>query len=109
MNSFYEFKENIYNLRNKSCLKAENVRTVAYGIGPLMQVGAKLWEMVDTLRKRCPYSEFFGPVFSRIQTEYGEIGIELKTERYSVLSVCSPNAWKYGPEKLRVWTLFAQW
>ena len=42
MNSFYEFKENIYNLRNKSCLKAENVRTVAYGIEPLMLVSAKL-------------------------------------------------------------------
>ena len=42
INSFYEFKKNIYNLRIKSCLKAENVRTVAYGIEPLMLVGAKL-------------------------------------------------------------------
>ena len=27
----------------------------------------------NTLRKMCPYSEFFWFVFSRIQTEYGEI------------------------------------
>ena len=26
------------------------------------------------LRKTCPYSEFFWSVFSRIRTEYGEIG-----------------------------------
>ena len=26
------------------------------------------------LRKKCPYSEFFWSVFSRIRTEYGEIG-----------------------------------
>ena len=26
-----------------------------------------------TLRKKCPYSEFFWFAFSRIQTEYGEI------------------------------------
>ena len=25
------------------------------------------------LRKKCPYSEFFWSVFSRIRTEYGEI------------------------------------
>ena len=25
-----------------------------------------------TLRKKCPYSEFFWSVFSHIQTEYGE-------------------------------------
>ena len=35
------------------------------------------------LRERCPYSEFFW-------------------------SVVSPNAGKYGPEKLRIWTLFTQ-
>ena len=25
------------------------------------------------------------------------------------LSVFSPNAGKYGPEKLRIWTIFSQW
>ena len=25
------------------------------------------------MREKCPYSEFFWPVFSRIRTEYGEI------------------------------------
>ena len=47
-----------------------------------------------TVREKCPYSEFFWSVFSRIWTEYGEI------------SVFSPNAGKYGPEKLQIRTLF---
>ena len=38
------------------------------------------------LRKKCPYSEFFSSVFSRIRTEYGDL----------------LNARKYGPEKLRI-------
>ena len=29
--------------------------------------------MTDGLREKCPYSEFFCSVFSRIWTEYGEI------------------------------------
>ena len=33
------------------------------------------------LRKECPYSKLFWPVFSRIQTEYGEI---LRISPYSV-------------------------
>ena len=33
------------------------------------------------LREKCPYSEFFSSVFSRIWTEYGEI---LRTFPYSV-------------------------
>ena len=40
-----------------------------------------------TLREKCPYSELFWSVFSRIRTEYLEI-----------LSVFSPNAGKCGPE-----------
>ena len=28
---------------------------------------------LTTLRKKCPYSEFFWHLFSRIRTEYGEI------------------------------------
>ena len=34
-----------------------------------------------TLRKKCPYSELFWFVFSRIRAEYGEI---LRNSRYSV-------------------------
>ena len=45
-----------------------------------------------TLREKCLHSEFFWSVFSRIRT----------------LSVFSPNAGKYGPEKLRIRTLFTQ-
>ena len=33
------------------------------------------------MREKCPYSEFFWSVFSRIQTEYGEI---LRNGPYSV-------------------------
>ena len=44
-----------------------------------------------TLRKKCPYLEFFWSVFSRIWTKF------------------SPNAGKYGPKKLRIRTLFTQY
>ena len=37
----------------------------------------------SALRKKCPDSEFFGSLFSRIWTEYGEI---------LYLSILSPNA-----------------
>ena len=50
--------------------------------------------MKYSLRENSPYSEFFWSVFSRIWTEYGD------------LSVFSPNAGQYGPEKLRIRTLF---
>ena len=45
-------------------------------------------------RKKCPYSELFWSVFSHIWTEY--------------LSVFSPNAGKYGREKLRIRPFFTQ-
>ena len=45
------------------------------------------------LRKKCPYSGFLWLVFSRIRTEF----------------VFSPNAGKYGPEKLRIPTPFTQY
>ena len=44
--------------------------------------------------EKCPSMESFWSVFSRIQTEQGD------------LSVFSPNAGKYRPKKLRIWTLF---
>ena len=45
---------------------------------------------------------FSGPYF---------IAFGLNTEWYrsTYLSVFSQNVWKYGPEKLRIWTLFTQW
>ena len=55
-----------------------------------------------SLRENCPYSEFFWSVFPLIRTEYGEI-------RISYLSVFSPSARKYGPEKLRTRRLFTQY
>ena len=52
----------------------------------------RMYKSKFTLSEKCPYSEFFWSVFLRIWTEY--------------LSILSPNAGKYGPEKLRIWTLF---
>ena len=49
--------------------------------------------------KKCPYLEFFWSVFSVF---------ELNTGDTEYLSVFSPNAGKYGPEKLRIRTLFTQ-
>ena len=37
--------------------------------------------MYHSLRKKCPYSEFFWSVFSHVRTEYGEI---LRLSPYSV-------------------------
>ena len=34
---------------------------------------AEMESVRKTLRKKCPYSELFWSVFSRIRTEYGEI------------------------------------
>ena len=42
---------------------------------------AKMESVRKTLRKKCPYSELFWSVFSRIRTEYGEI---LCSSPYSV-------------------------
>ena len=50
------------------------------------------------LRKKCPYSEFFWSVFSRIRIEYEEIR---SISPYSVRI-----AGKYGSEKLRIRTFF---
>ena len=59
-------------------------------------------ESLHILRKRCPYSELFWSVFSSIRTEYGKIDAPH-------FFAFSPNAGKYGPEKLRRRTLFTQW
>ena len=50
----------------------------------------KVFSRKMALPEKCPYSEFFWSVFSHIRTEF------------------SPNAEKYGPEKLRIRTLFMQ-
>ena len=50
-----------------------------------------------TLREKCPYSVLFWSLFSRIDwIQWGTL----------YLSVFSPNAEKYGPEQLRIRTLF---
>ena len=52
----------------------------------LLEIAKKL---IVTLREKCPHSEFFWSVFSRIWTE-------------------CPNARKCGPEKLPIRTLFTK-
>ena len=74
----------------KSYCSVEFVTKYLLGLGKTLTL---------TLLKKFRYSEFFWSVFSRIRTEYGEIGY---------LSVLSPNARKYGPQKLRTRTLFTQ-
>ena len=49
-----------------------------------------LLKLKQALRENCPYSEFFWFLFSRIQ----------------YLSILSPKVGKYGPENLRIGTLF---
>ena len=43
-----------------------------------------------TLREKCPYSEIFWSVFSRIQTEYGEI-LHIQSECGKIWSRKTPN------------------
>ena len=51
-----------------------------------------------TLRGKCPYSNFFWSVFFRIRTEH----------RYYVSLGIQSECGKFGPEKLRIQTLFMQ-
>ena len=53
-----------------------------------------------TLHEKCLYLEFFWSVFPVFWQN---------TENAIYLSVFIPNAGKYGPEKLRIPTLFTQW
>ena len=59
--------------------------------------------IITSLREKCPYLEFFCSVFSHNGAEYGEI---LCISLY--LSVFSPSAGKYGPDNVRIQTLFTQ-
>ena len=59
-------------------------------------------DITISLRKKCPYSEFFWPVLSHIRTEYGEM---FCISPYSV----RPNGGKYGSKKLRIRTLSTQY
>ena len=53
----------------------------------------------QTLRGKCPYSEFFWSVFPRIRPEYGPEKLQIRTLEY--LSVFSLNMGKYEPQKLK--------
>ena len=59
-----------------------------------------------TLREKCSDKEFF---LVRIFPQLDWIRRDTPLQRDTpYLSVFSPNAGKYGPEKLRTWTLFTQ-
>ena len=47
----------------------------------------------NTLRKMCPYLEFFWFVFSRIQTEYGEIRSQGLIQKKKLTSVAPKAGW----------------
>ena len=57
--------------------------------------------LCPSLRKKCPYSKFFWSFFSCIRIVYGE--------RYGVSLRNRFECGKYGPEELRIRTLFTQW
>ena len=57
---------------------------INFKVSHLAKVGrnqAHIYANVYSLREKCPYSEFFWSVFSRIRTEYREV---LRTSPYSV-------------------------
>ena len=70
-------------------------------------------------RKKCPYSEFFWTVFSRIRTEYREMrsippySVRLNTERCGVSlriqSKCGKKRTRKTPNTNRHCTCLAQW
>ena len=69
------------------------------------------WMGVTTLRQKCPYSELFWSVFSRMWTEYGDI---LRISPYSVQMQenMDQNNSKYWPAVLvfnKVWSLKQDW
>ena len=68
----------------------------------IVQIAITKYELnSQKLDKKCPYSELFWSLFSRIRTE-------LRRDT-PYLSVFSPNAGKCGPEWLRIRTPFTQW
>ena len=53
--------------------------------------GKRVWKYIkQTLRQKCPYSEFFSSVFSRIRTEYGEI-LNIQSEWEKIRTRKTPN------------------
>ena len=51
--------------------KIENQIRLTFSFYP--RIGVEIRELKVSLRKNCPYSEFFCSVFCRIWTEYGKI------------------------------------
>ena len=79
-----------------------NTFSSRFGLSTLCKVyGGKPILYHWSLRKKCPYLEFFWSIFSCIRNRYGK--------RQSNLSVFSLNAGKYKLEKLRIWSLFTEW
>ena len=80
-------------IKRLKSLKFVKSRTIERNVGIAANRSNYKWE----LHKNCLYLVFFWSMFSRIRTD---------TEYRFVFS---PNAQKYGPDKLQIQTFFTQW
>ena len=78
------------------CLKKKSLFSIQEQLG--RNITMQLW---CTLYEKCPNTEFFWSVFSRIWTEYGDL---LRKSPYSVRIRENTDQ-----KKLRSWTFFSQW
>ena len=66
INSLFEFTNKNYNLRNASVLKRKRYSTVDYGIGSLLSLAPKIWELVpDSIREVKALSIFKNKIKTR--------------------------------------------
>ena len=64
-----------------------------------------IYHYKDTLREKCPYSELFWSVFSRIRTEYGEMrSISPYSVRMRMQTRITPNTDTFYAVIVRTWT-----
>ena len=93
------------------------LKNVCFEIRPKEKV--HLWESWDPVSYNCSdavlenFQKSWGSKFPHLRRF--PVSLKLKALSYSAQnresfwSVFSPNTGKYRPEKLRIWTLFAQW
>ena len=81
-------------------------------LNKLMEKITVIFQIIYTLRKRCPYLELFWPVFSRIRTEYGKYSdwIHLCTTASGLNNKNNLPSWKspitYGGKKIILFKIF---
>ena len=81
--------------------KASEGHLVFWNISRVQEKQLKINQGRRPLRKKCPNTEFFV-----VRIFHYSDWIRRLTEE---ISVFSPNTGKYGPEKLRILTIFTQW